>query len=125
MTLSNFLNSLARRWHLLLGALTLTASLCLLAYSAVPPTYERAASVLLLPGTQTIPTGGNPYLYLAGLGQARNGRQEWTGAGGDNDVARGERAGFAIGQRDFHAPRAGDARMALHHFHPKPGVALN
>lgn len=70
MTLSNFLNSLARRWYLLLGALTLTASLCLLAYSAVPPTYERAASVLLLPGTQTIPTGGNPYLYLAGLGQA-------------------------------------------------------
>ncbi|TFD57449.1 hypothetical protein E3T43_08100 [Cryobacterium sp. Hh7] len=70
MTLSNFLKSLARRWHLLLGALTLTTSLCLLAYSAVPPTYERAASVILLPGTQTIPTGGNPYLYLGGLGQA-------------------------------------------------------
>ena len=70
MTLSNFLHSLARRWHLLLGALTLTASLCFAAYSAVPPSYERAASVLLMPGTQTIPEGGNPYLYLGGLGQA-------------------------------------------------------
>ncbi|SEM93413.1 hypothetical protein [Cryobacterium luteum] len=70
MTLSNFLRSLARRWYLLLGALVLTASLCFAAYSAVPPSYERAASVLLMPGTQTIPAGGNPYLYLGGLGQA-------------------------------------------------------
>jgi uncharacterized protein involved in exopolysaccharide biosynthesis len=70
MTLSNFLYSLARRWYLLLGALAVTASLCFVAYSAVPPVYERAASVLLLPGAQTIPDDGNPYLYLGGLGQA-------------------------------------------------------
>lgn len=70
MNLNNFLRSLARRWLLLLGALALTASLCFAAYSAVPPTYERAASILLMPGTQTIPAGGNPYLYLGGLGQA-------------------------------------------------------
>lgn len=70
MTLSNLLRNLGRRWYLVLAGLLITTGLCFASYSAVSPTYERAASVLLLPGSQTIPSGGNPYLYLGGLGQA-------------------------------------------------------
>jgi ElaB/YqjD/DUF883 family membrane-anchored ribosome-binding protein len=70
MTLSNLLKNLARRWYLVLAGLLVTTGLCFFSYAAVPPTYERAASVLLLPGEQTIPAGGNPYLYLGSLGQA-------------------------------------------------------
>jgi uncharacterized protein involved in exopolysaccharide biosynthesis len=70
MTLSNLLRNLGRRWYLVLAGLLITTGLCFATYSAISPTYERAASVLLLPGAQTIPAGGNPYLYLGGLGQA-------------------------------------------------------
>lgn len=70
MTLSNLLKSLWRRWYLVLVGLLVTTGLCFVSYATMPPSYERAASVLLLPGAQTIPAGGNPYLYLGGLGQA-------------------------------------------------------
>jgi len=62
--------SIRRRWYLALGGLAVTAGLCALAATVVPPTYEAQASVVLLPPTGTVGQGGNPYLQLQGLSQA-------------------------------------------------------
>lgn len=70
MTLRSFLQSLARRWYLVVGGILLTACLCGVVYEVTPPGYQRNASILLIPGTSSIPAGGNPYLYLGGLGPA-------------------------------------------------------
>jgi len=70
MTLQSFLESLRRRWYLVVGGLLITAVLCGITFAVTPPGYQRTASVLLIPGTSSIPVGGNPYLYLGGLGPA-------------------------------------------------------
>jgi hypothetical protein len=70
MNFSDFLQALRRRWYLVVGGLLVTAALCVGALLVVGPSYERRASELLVPGTQSIPTGGNPFLYLGGLTQA-------------------------------------------------------
>lgn len=70
MTLKNLLLSLRRRWAIVLGGLLVTAALACGAFLVTGPTYQRNATVLLLPGSTNIPEGGNPYLYLGGLDQA-------------------------------------------------------
>jgi hypothetical protein len=70
MNFSDFLQALRRRWYLVAGGLLVTAALCVGALLIVGPSYERRASELLVPGTQSIPVGGNPFLYLGGLTQA-------------------------------------------------------
>ena len=70
MTLKNFLRGLGRRWYVVLIGLTITGFACVYVSSAVLPTYQRAASLLLMPAASSVPDGGNPYLYLGGLGQA-------------------------------------------------------
>jgi outer membrane biosynthesis protein TonB len=69
MTLKRLLISLGRRWYVTLAGVLITAGLCGAAYANTSPTLERSASDLLVPGKTTIPEGGNPYLYLGGLGQ--------------------------------------------------------
>jgi len=70
MTLKNFLRGLGRRWYVVLIGLVLTGVACNLVYSEVLPTYQRTASLLLMPASSSVPEGENPYLYLGGLGQA-------------------------------------------------------
>jgi hypothetical protein len=70
MTLMNFLRGLGRRWYIVVAGLLLAAGISGITYFAMSPTYERTASVLLVPGAGSIPAGGNPYLYLGGLSQA-------------------------------------------------------
>lgn len=70
MTLKNFLRALGRRWYVLLVGLLVTGVACGVVASEVQPTYQRSASLLLMPAISTIPEGGNAYLYLGGLGQA-------------------------------------------------------
>ena len=70
MNLKNLLHSMRRRWYIMLGGILIAGALCGLAYSNISPTYQRSASVLLIPGSTSIPAGGNPYLYLGGLAQA-------------------------------------------------------
>jgi uncharacterized protein involved in exopolysaccharide biosynthesis len=59
-----------KRWYIVVAGLVIAGGLGAYVYSQIPPEYERSASVLLIPGEATIPEGGNPYLYLGGLGPA-------------------------------------------------------
>ena len=62
--------ALWHRWYITVPSLVLAAVLAGLAWWVVPPTYERTASQLLVPGAGTVPPRGNPYFYLSGLAQA-------------------------------------------------------
>ena len=70
MQLKDLGTTLARRWYLTLAGLLATAGLCIGTFTAVPPTYQTTADVVLLPPKTSVGTGGNPYLYLGGLQQA-------------------------------------------------------
>jgi hypothetical protein len=70
MIFSTILHSIRRRWYLLIVGLIATAAVGMYAYRNTEPTYQRSASELLVPGEQTVPEGGNPFLYLGGLAQA-------------------------------------------------------
>jgi len=67
MNLTESLRMLMRRWYILFPGIILTMVLAFVAFMFVRPTYERAASVLLLPDSASIPKGGNPYLFMSGL----------------------------------------------------------
>ncbi len=59
------------RWYIVVPALVIPAALAVSAWFLVGPTYERTATLLLVPGVGTVPDeGGNPYFYLSGLTQA-------------------------------------------------------
>ena len=62
--------ALVRRWYVAIGGLLATSALCLAAYSAIPVDYKASGSIVLLPSAQSVGSGGNPYLFLGGLGQA-------------------------------------------------------
>lgn len=61
--------ALARRWYVVLVGLILTVGLASAAYVATPSEYNARALVLLLPGSNTVGDGGNPFLALSGLEQ--------------------------------------------------------
>lgn len=70
MYLRDLSRSLARRWYFVVAGLVVLAGLGLATYTQVPPTYAATANAMLLPPASTVEPGGNPYLYLGGLGQA-------------------------------------------------------
>jgi hypothetical protein len=70
MYLRDLITSLGRRWYLVLAGLVATCGLAALAFGAVPVSYDARASMVLLPPKTSVSEGGNPYLYLSGLGQA-------------------------------------------------------
>lgn len=70
MNFMSFLTSIRRRWYIGVAGLLIAAVGAVFVYQAVKPTYERSASELLLPGSQSIPKGGNPYLFLGDVSQA-------------------------------------------------------
>ncbi|QEO15038.1 hypothetical protein FLP10_11885 [Agromyces intestinalis] len=67
MNLTESLRMLMRRWYLFFPAVILTMVLAFVVFFLVRPTYERNASLLLLPDSASIPEGGNPYLFMSGL----------------------------------------------------------
>ncbi|MHC5797836.1 hypothetical protein ACVXZ4_16945 [Lacisediminihabitans sp. FW035] len=70
MYLRDLAASLLRRWPVVLVGLLVTAGMCVgLAY-VVPASYVARTSMVLLPPSTVVGAGGNPYLYLGGLGQA-------------------------------------------------------
>jgi hypothetical protein len=58
---------LRRRWYLAVVGVLLTLAAGAAVFSAVPPTYEAKASVVLVPPSGSVPEGSNPYLYMGGL----------------------------------------------------------
>ena len=81
MNFMNFLTSIRRRWYIGVAGLLIAAVGAVFVYQAVKPTYERSASELLLPGSQSIPKGGNPYLFLGDVSQATDILVRALGAG--------------------------------------------
>lgn len=70
MNTADILRGLWRRWYITIPGILLSIALAFMMWSTVDPSYQRSARQLLLPGTTSIPEGGNPYLYIGGLSQA-------------------------------------------------------
>ncbi|MCU1581234.1 MAG: hypothetical protein QOD27_1810 [Microbacteriaceae bacterium] len=70
MIFSTILHSIRRRWYLLVAGIIASAAAGVYVYQNTDPDYQLSASELLVPGSQTVPEGGNPFLYLGGLAQA-------------------------------------------------------
>jgi hypothetical protein len=67
MNLAETLRGLLRRWYITFPGVVLAIAVAAGAWVLVPPSYERTATQLLLPGQQNIPVDSNPLLYLGGL----------------------------------------------------------
>lgn len=67
MNFSETLRGLLRRWYITFPGIILAVAVALGAWVAIPPSYERTATQLLLPGSGNIPADSNPLLYLGGL----------------------------------------------------------
>jgi hypothetical protein len=67
MNFADTLRGLLRRWYIVVPGILLSAGLAASVWSMVPPGYERSSTQLLVPGTESIPAGANPYLFLGGL----------------------------------------------------------
>ena len=70
MKLADTLRGLWRRRYIVVPGLIVAAALTAGTWYVTPPGYERTAVQLLLPGADSIPEGGNPYLFLGGLSPA-------------------------------------------------------
>lgn len=70
MKLADILSGLRRRWYIVVPGLILAVIATVGTWTAAGDEYERTATQVLLPGESSIPEGGNPYLYIGGLGQA-------------------------------------------------------
>lgn len=68
MDMLALLRLLGRRWYMFVIGLLATAALGVLAFRAIPPTYEATGRTLLLPPAGSIEEGGNPFLALQPLG---------------------------------------------------------
>ena len=64
MLASNLLSASLRRWYVIVLGVLLTAGATYLVYDASEPTYEISGTAVLLPGSSTVPDGGNGFLYL-------------------------------------------------------------
>jgi len=69
MYLRDMLATLGRRWYVLVVGVLGTVAMCAWVVQQVPPNQVSTASVLLLPPTSAVDTGGNPFLALTGLEQ--------------------------------------------------------
>ena len=70
MLASQVLRSSLRRWYVLVLGLLVTGALTYQVYTTSEPTYEISGTAVLLPGSSTVPEGGNGFLYLGGLNPA-------------------------------------------------------
>lgn len=82
MNVQDTLRGLLRRWYIVAPGLLAAAAAAAFVWTQVPPTYERTAKQLLMPGEASLPavvveidgeeekTTPNPFLYLGGLSTA-------------------------------------------------------
>lgn len=67
MFLLEFVQVVRRRWLIVVTGLVITLAAAVLVSAVSPPTNRVTAEMLLLPPPSSVPSGGNPYLYLGGL----------------------------------------------------------
>lgn len=67
MDLSDVFRALIRRWYVTIPLVLLSVALAAVSFFQVSPSWERHASLVLLPSRESVPDEGNPYLYLSGL----------------------------------------------------------
>lgn len=72
MEMRDLRSGLLRRWYVVLLGVLATVALTVMTMDRVPATYQAGGSALLVPGRDAIVEGGNPFLYLGGLVQARD-----------------------------------------------------
>ncbi|QAY61964.1 hypothetical protein ET495_00085 [Xylanimonas allomyrinae] len=71
MNTTEILRGILRRWYIVAIGLVVSVAGSVVVWNTVPPTYERSASLLLMPGADLLPEGAsNPYLYLGSLSTA-------------------------------------------------------
>lgn len=70
MWLREVLRSLARRWYLVLLFLGAVGGATYSVYQWVPASFAAQGTLVLMPPKSSVEPDGNPYLYLAGMGQA-------------------------------------------------------
>lgn len=70
MKLRTLGRAMLRRWYALIAGLLAVGGLSYYLYGVVPVDYKTTGSVVLLPSAESVGNGGNPYLFLTGLGQA-------------------------------------------------------
>lgn len=63
------LRALGRRWYVVFFGIAMTVGLAYGAVNVSPPEYNARALILLLPGSNAVADGGNPFLALSGLEQ--------------------------------------------------------
>ena len=63
------LRAVGRRWYVVLVGIAVTVGLTYGAMRVSPPEYNARALILLLPGSNAVAEGGNPFLALSGLEQ--------------------------------------------------------
>ncbi|MFC5931581.1 hypothetical protein D6T64_06425 [Cryobacterium melibiosiphilum] len=69
MNLRDLTHIVFRRWLLVLLGVLVTGGVCYGLFTTVPVSYVARTSLVMLPPA-TVVQGGNPFLYLGGLGQA-------------------------------------------------------
>jgi hypothetical protein len=70
MKLRTLARALLRRWYAVIAGLVALGGLCYSVYNVVPADFKTTGGIVLLPSSETMGKGSNPYLYLTGLGQA-------------------------------------------------------
>lgn len=70
MKLRTLGRAMLRRWYAIVAGLLAVGAVSYYLYGAVPVSYKATGSVVLLPTAESVGKGGNPYLFLTGLGQA-------------------------------------------------------
>jgi uncharacterized protein involved in exopolysaccharide biosynthesis len=68
--LRDLIAALLRRWRFVVAGVVITAIICTGLGFLIPASYVAKTSLVLLPPVSVVGAGGNPFLFLGGLGQA-------------------------------------------------------
>lgn len=98
MYLRDLIAALLRRWRFVVAGVVITAIICVGLGFLVPASYVAKTSLVLLPPVSVVGAGGNPFLFLGGLGQALDVLTENLGSDGIRERIEDEHPGakFAV-----------------------------
>ena len=68
MNVVDTLRAMVRRWYIVVPGMVLAGVLSAFVFMHGNVVYERSASMVLVPGSASVPKNDNPFLYISGLG---------------------------------------------------------